>query len=291
MPVVQQERLCADGGQLLLDSATVAAARAAVASLRAYGESTAEALDAGTLIGAAWAGDITVGGAASADLVRLLRTPPAAAAAVVSPRQAGLRHRQAALARHATAAAAALRQAAITAQFGLDTVACRRELARWRSQASTGSMAWVGALPSSGLAMCGAVWRETCRRALGIERGDCGGRCKGCARALTGVHARRCANTGFQVTRHNALRDSLASIATTAAGISGVMTETRHPFVAGAEPSRRMDIVIPEGELALPPPAHDPAGGGKHREACIDVTIVDGTRDAECRKAAANMRP
>ena len=64
--------------------------------------------------------------------------------------------------------------------------------------------------------------------------------------------------------------------------------EQRHPFVGGGDPNRRMDIVIAGGVLRLPPTAHEPQGGGA-RDACIDVTIVDGTRDVHCEAAAKDI--
>jgi hypothetical protein len=274
------------------------AASAAVVSLRECSDVTAAALDEGVLIAAEWAGNAAGDGVAGTDLVRQLFAPPAAPptaapaqAAGAPTQQAGVRHRQAALTRHVDAAAAATRALAIAAMLVCGSLAWAREMARWRSQASKGAMAFLGALPSSGRSMSGPLMRETYRRALGIERGACGGLCPGCKRPLTGLHARRCSNTGCATLRHHILRDSVAAMATTAAGISGVKKETRAPFVSGAGPTRRMDVVVPEGALALPPTAHEPTGGGKRREACIDVTIVDGTRDDNCRRAAEDIRP
>jgi hypothetical protein len=75
LPDVQQERLGADGERLLLGSATMSAARAAVSSMRECGDATLSALDKGALIGSEWARDLA-DGTAGAVLVRSQLTAP-----------------------------------------------------------------------------------------------------------------------------------------------------------------------------------------------------------------------
>jgi hypothetical protein len=201
-------------------------------------------------------------------------------------------HRQAALARHLDVQAAQQCQRDLCEAAGpAGTLARARALARYRSQAGRGGMAWAGALPMiASNAMTGAVFRETGRRALGIERAPCGGLCPAptCSKELDGVHARRCSLLGGHAVRHNKVRDAMVAQLRSSVGLAGVKVEQRHPFVGGADPSRRMDIVIAGGVLRLPPTVHEPHGGGA-RDACIDVTIVDGTRDVHCEAAAMDI--
>jgi hypothetical protein len=317
----QQDMLRADGGRLLLSTGPLVHAHAALTALRACGEATAQALSSGELLPPAWCGPWAPAGpgaAAPTDgddaeqvrtacealvtrlLPRLDATPAAQGAA--EPRhdapparrrrrttEQGPPHRQAALARHFDAAGAAAFQHALTADAApRGQLERSRALAVWRSQAAPGAMAWTGALPSSGLHMSGAVFRETCRRHLRMERLDCGGLCghPTCARALDGMHARRCIRTGRQVHRHNAVRNAIFALFR--ALCSGVLLESHSCFVMGVDPARRMDVLVAGGQIAFPTTSHQPEGGGGC-DAAIDATIVDCTRKGLCAAASKDV--
>jgi hypothetical protein len=321
LPPALRAQLRAHNGRRLLSSSTMEHAHAALEHVRACGAATADALP--ELLPPEWADSWAPPQAAAAGhgpaaaataaanerLVDLLLPEEAAGAAGVQTRRSAATsggdaavparrpagvypHRQAALARHLDVQAAQQCQQAMCDAAGPPgTQARARTLARYRSQADRGSMAWVGALPSfPHLTMTGPLFRETGRRALGIERRPCGGLCPApsCSSELDGVHARRCPRLGGHAIRHNKVRDALVARLQHSLRLAGVKTEQRHPFVGGGDPNRRMDIVIAGGVLRLPPTAHEPQGGGA-RDACIDVTIVDGTRDVHCEAAAKDI--
>jgi hypothetical protein len=143
--------------------------------------------------------------------------------------------------------------------------------ARWRSQAAKGSMAFLSVLPSNerDMTMSGSDFREAGRRALGIERPDPGGLCSSCHRELTAVHARRCG--GGITSRHNAVRNAMASALSHEAGLTGVEKESREPFASSTNPSLRIDVVIPGGQMAMP----GEGAGAADKAALVDVTLID----------------
>lgn len=323
LPAAIRARLRLHHGRLLLAGSTMVHSHAALESMRQCGDATASALP--KLLPPAWCGPWQPAAAAAAGngsegvaaagrgLVDLLLPPESAAAtaggagvrtrrlaAQPGPAGAGRRrrrfgvppHRQAALARHLDAHAAQQFQRALCDEAGAPGSMPRaRALARYRSQVAPGAMAWAGALPMfEHMGMTGPIFRETGRRHLGIERPACGGLCPQdkCQRALDGVHARRCAITGETSRRHDKLVQAMVAQLRATIPVAGLQTEQRHPFALGADPRRRMDIIIAGGTLRLPPTAHEPQGGGA-RDACIDVTIVDGTQDALCVRASQDI--
>jgi hypothetical protein len=226
---------------------------------------------------------------------------------VVAPRQARdgaadnstvRPRRQSALALHSDLADAAALQALICADVAPGPSQSQRDvkMARWRSQASKGGMAYLSALPTSGRAfgMAAPQFREALRRAMGVERAAPGGACPGCQQELqSGAHIRSCSR-GFATPRHTAVADALARMLRSQAGVRGVRQEARHMFATGTRPKNMMDISFPAGQVHLPVPVVQPPPprrllGGLAVRACLDVTIRDGTCLTHRATAAADI--
>lgn len=158
--------------------------------------------------------------------------------------------------------------------------------ARWQSQCGRGASAYLSVLPTDeyGMHFPGDMLREALRRHLGIERPNPGGLCANAACTAvpqSGAHARSCSKGGEQHHRHTQLVKTVVRTLKSC-GIVGVREEDGAPF-ALHNPTLRMDITLPGGQLQMPslqrdgslhlPPREPDAGKG----ALLDVSTVDPT--------------
>ena len=329
LPAAHVARLRADDGRLLYATGTMRHAWASLAELRRCGEETAAALP--ELLPPAWCGDWGGGDTAATELAAPLDGAAAAAVALARRQARGallatlltpvesdspecaLPHRQAALVRHLDVAAAQALQAAIIDHWGDDQSTAKPRavaLAILRSLSSKGALAFLAAMPSSGLTMSGPAFREALRRILGIERAACGATCPGgsararadwraadhavadtagCQLPMTGAHLRRCMKTGKVVVRHDAIRDALIHLLRTDARID-TDRENKSPFALSVHPQWRMDIVVGAGFVRMPTTIHQDDGGRAGTAALIDVTVADCTGDTNCLVASQDIQ-
>ena len=157
--------------------------------------------------------------------------------------------------------------------------------ARYNGKSSKGAAAFVTALPSvcPHLSMDDTDYREALRRWLGIEMPNPGGLCPKCDVELTAEHARRCANTGEQNTRHHAIRDLVYDTLQSCTRLVLVRKEDAGPFVDRGYTRLIMDVTWAPGCMllghlgardarALPLTAQTAKPGG-----LLDTCIVDET--------------
>lgn len=161
---------------------------------------------------------------------------------------------------------------------GAELVQQQITASRWLSQSSKGAMSWAGVKPSSdeGFTLPNAVFKETARRALGVERLDPGGLCGNstCSKPATAVHSRSCTLGGEYAKRHTACVGAMHKGMTSDAGVTGVVLEDRSAHIGLTDTARRSDILIPAGQLNTAPK------GCESNEALgqiIDHVYPDGT--------------
>ena len=169
--------------------------------------------------------------------------------------------------------------------------------ARYNGKSSKGAAAFLTALPSVSphLSMEDADYREALRRWLSIEMPDPGGLCPKCDVELTAEHARRCANTGEQNTRHHAIRDLVYDTLQSCTRLVLVRKEDAGPFIDRGYTRLIMDVTWAPGCMllghlgardarALPLTAQTSKPGG-----LLDTCIVDETGLEQVKRGVRDM--
>ena len=153
---------------------------------------------------------------------------------------------------------------------------CVRDIARLASLSIKDSHAgaWLTVVPSPGLGLKlhPAEFVVALRHRLGHPIYSTDGPCPACGQPSDkmGVHAMNCAWQGERIARHNALRDTLHSTASTAA----LAPAKEGRFLLPGEGGRPADVLIPGWS------------GGK--DAAIDVTVINPLQESIVTEAAAS---
>jgi hypothetical protein len=94
------------------------------------------------------------------------------------------------------------------------------------------------------------IFRESSRRALGIDRPDPGGMCcaTACTQEMTAQHAYSCNGKGQFTWRHHRCVQALKTVLEGELGLAGILHESTTCFKAG-NTQDRMDLVVPGGQL------------------------------------------
>ena len=204
-------------------------------------------------------------------------------------------HVQALLSRAVAKADAAALQASIACMTGEQRLVTQ---ARYNSQSTDrASMAFLSAPASLDFQfeLPAAEMREAMRRNLGLSRPFNGGLCPKCQHGQSGLHAATCSLTGEQTFRHHRCCEVFSQTLKHDVGIQSFL-EQHVPLKPGVPASDDyvMDIVIPGGQIAMPPPMK-PDGTVVHprtverdqaNTGLIDWSLINPTASSYRRAAA-----